>query len=30
VIKNRDQLAAKMTPEQVAEARRRTREWRPG
>jgi TPR repeat protein len=30
VIKNRDTLAAKMTPEQVAEARRRAREWRPG
>ncbi len=29
VIKNRDQLAAKMTTEQVLEARRLAREWRP-
>ena len=29
VIRNRDQLAAKMTPEQIAEARRLAREWRP-
>ena len=30
VIRNRDQLAAKMTPVQLARARRRAREWRPG
>ena len=29
VIKNRDQLAMKMTSDQVAEARRLAREWRP-
>ena len=29
VIRNRDQLAAQMTPEQIAEARRLAREWRP-
>jgi TPR repeat protein len=29
-IRNRDQLAAKMTPEQVMEARRLAREWLAG
>jgi hypothetical protein len=29
VVKNRDQLARIMTPEQLAEARRLAREWRP-
>jgi TPR repeat protein len=29
VIRNRDQLAAKMSPEQIAEARKRARAWRP-
>jgi hypothetical protein len=27
--KERDQLAAKMTPEQIADAQRRAREWKP-
>jgi hypothetical protein len=27
--KNRDLLAEKMTPEQIAEARRLAREWKP-
>ena len=29
VIRNRDELAARMTPSQIAEARRLAREWRP-
>ena len=29
VVKNRDQLARKMTPEQLAAARQLAREWRP-
>ena len=29
VIRNRDQLAAKMTPAQAAQARRLARDWRP-
>jgi len=28
-IKNRDIIARKMTPEQIAEAQRRAREWKP-
>lgn len=29
-VKNRDGVAAKMTPAQIAEAQRLAREWRPG
>jgi hypothetical protein len=29
VIRNRDQLAAQMTPAAIEEAHRRAREWRP-
>jgi hypothetical protein len=29
VIRNRDQLAARMTPAEIEEAHRRAREWRP-
>jgi uncharacterized protein len=28
-VQNRDQVAAKMTPDQIAEAQRMAREWRP-
>jgi hypothetical protein len=28
-LKNRENLASKMTPDQVAEAQRRKREWKP-
>jgi TPR repeat protein len=29
-LKNRDLIAAKMTPDQIAEAQRLAREWKPG
>ena len=29
VVRNRDQLAAQMTPAEIEEAHRRAREWRP-
>ena len=29
VVRNRDAVAAKMTPRQVAEAQKRAREWKP-
>jgi hypothetical protein len=28
-VKNRDLVAAKMTPEQIAEAQKLAREWKP-